>query len=158
MTEENKEEKLTFWQKLKQLTGVITAITGLIAVLGGSGFFFWNQNDHQDKVQETAYNFLTKRVEELTLDVRVMQKSIENLERINQILLTRMGASHPGHHLEKIDEIKPEEPEMITIITESMDNPDAPPKIEYEGAARLPNFKNIQEVVSDVDAALDAAD
>lgn len=155
MTEETEDKKPTFWQKLKQLTLTITAITSLIGVLSGAGFFFWNKTDQQDKVQESTYNLLSKRMEQLTINVKVMQKSIENLEKINQILLTRMSISHPNHRIEEIVKVEESEQEVVTIITEAIDNPDAPPKIEYKGKARLPDFTNIQQVVSYADEAID---
>jgi hypothetical protein len=156
----DKPKKLTFWQKLKQLTITITAIAALIAALGGQGFFVWNKTDEQDKVQESTYNLLAQRMEEVIKENATLKENVRHLEKDVDRLYAERHIEKPLR--EPVPEamgagIGLEDEAMVEMFVESEGDDEveeAPPQIKLRGVARLPEFKNIQQVVSHTDKVI----
>jgi cell division protein FtsB len=172
-------EKLTFWQKLKRLTGAITAITSFLAILGGSGFWVFNKTDTQDKVQASSYNILAKSVEQiakrtnkLLIENAELKAKVIYLEKDNDRLYNSMQSFHSRRHIER-----PEKESVVMSMVPSKEYSEESDflmgetsvelayieieekieeefKMKYEGAAKLPKFDSIQQMVNKTDEIL----
>lgn len=148
---DNMPSKIPLWQKIKQLTLTITAITTLISTIGGLGILILNKNSAQDKIQESTYGILSNRIEKLTVQVAVLQENVRHLEKENNKLVDEIQIYHKENYLTLHSDIRKEMPEYSTIIETINEQPGSP---EYKESIKLPDFKDIQEKINDTNMVI----
>jgi len=151
--------KLTMWQKIKSLSTLLAAITALLTAMGGTFAAIKNQNK-QDKIQESVYNTLTKRFEEFAVDIAVLQTELKYMRVHNDQLQEDLKHMYGNRMKSRPKAIKREDieeriiKEASSTIVAEINTEDLPAEIEYKGVAKLPEFDNIQQVVTDKGKAI----
>lgn len=168
MSGETNQTPLTSLGKIKQATALVASISALLTAAGGT-FTILRSINQQDDVNESTYTLLSDRFEKIAVDIAVIQTDIKHMREKTAEIKGDIKFFHRGRYqrrdmkrrLPNLDE--PVDSDYVEIweteeaaertpadmVVENLaaDREPAPPKLKFKGKARLPSYKNIQQVV-----------